>query len=462
MKLRDTRSGMLRRFTLVGAAAANMLVLSAPAEALNLTQSYQLALQQDAGYQASRAEAAANREAIPMAFAQLLPNVSTNLSRNRNDTSSEVPGFLGATVNNSYDYMSSSYALVLRQPLYRKYNFAQYQQAQSQVASAEASLDKSLQDLLVRLSGSYFEALMAQDQLALVLAQKEAYGGQLQAAKRLFSAGQGTRTDIDDAQARYDMVLAQELEARQNVGHTRRQLQTIVNQPVENLALLNPRRMQLVAPMPADPEDWIARGEEINAELRAMRANIESSRQEVEKARAGHMPTVDLVAQRSRNNSANDTTIHQLYLTSQVGLQVNIPLFAGGYVNASVRQALANLDKYQQQYEAKRREIGVQIRKEFQNVAEGVFKVKALEQAERSSDQAVFSNQKGYQAGTRTQIDILNAQQQRMNVRRDLAQARYLYLMARVRLQGLVGSLNEEEIALINSWLSEEGNKEKI
>jgi len=182
----------------------------------------------------------------------------------------------------------------------------------------------------------------------------------------------------------------------------------------------------------------------------------------VEKARAGHMPTVDLVAQRSRNNSANDTTIHQLYLTSQVGLQVNIPLFAGGYVNASVRQALANLDKYQQQYEAKRREIGVQIRKEFQNVAEGVFKVKALEQAERSSDQAVFSNQKGYQAGTRTQIDILNAQQQRMNVRRDLAQARYLYLMARVRLQGLVGSLNEEEIALLNSWLSEEGNKEKI
>jgi len=438
-------------------ATSLALMLASPSYALNLTQSYQLALQQDASFQASRAEAAASSEAVPMAFAQMLPNLSGNLSRNKSDANSTVPGFLGKTVSNSYEYMSSSYALVLRQPLYRKYNFAQYRQAQSQVVSAEAALDKSLQDLLVRLSGAYFEALMAQDQQSLVLAQKEAYGAQLQGAKRMFASGQGTRTDIDDAQARYDMVLAQALEANQNVGYTRRQLQVIINQPVENLALLNPARMELIAPMPADPEEWIARGEEINADLRAMRANIESSRQEVEKAKAGHMPTVDLVAQRSRNNSANDTTIHQLYLTTTVGLQVNVPIFAGGYYNASVRQALANLDKYQQQYEAKRREIAMQIRKEFQNVAEGVFKVKALEQAERSSDQAVFSNQKGYQAGTRTQIDILNAQQQRMNVRRDLAQARYLYLMARVRLQGLVGSLNEEEINRINSWLSESG-----
>lgn len=459
MKLWNPSARLICQPGLLASTLALALTLASPTYALNLAQSYQLALQQDASYQASRAEAAANREAVPMAFAQLLPNLSSNLSRNKNDTNSTVPGFLGTTVNNSYEYFSSSYALVLRQPVYRKYNFAQYQQAQAQVVSAEASLDRSLQDLLVRLSGAYFEALMAQDQLALVLAQKEAYGAQLQAAKRMFASGQGTRTDIDDAQARYDMVLAQELEARQNVGYTRRQLQVIINQPAENLALLNPARMQLVAPMPADPEDWIVRGEEVNAELRAMRANIESSRQEVEKARAGHMPTVDLIAQRSRSNSANDTTIHQLYLSTSVGLQVNIPLFAGGYVNASVRQAIANLDKYQQQYEAKRREIDMQIRKEFQNVSEGVFKVKALEQAERSSDQAVFSNQKGYQAGTRTQIDILNAQQQRMNVRRDLAQARYLYLMARVRLQGLVGSLNEEEINLINSWLSESGDK---
>jgi len=446
-----------RRVQLLVAAvcAASLTLASYPARALDLLKSYRLALEQDASYQASRAETEAVRELVPQARAQLLPNLSASLSRGKNETSSETPGFLGARNFSSYEYLSSSYALTLRQPLYRKYNFAQYQQAQSQVESAEAILDKSLQDMLVRLCGAYFEALMAQDQLGLVLSAKESYAGQLQAAKRTFEAGQGTRTDIDDAQARYDMVLAQELEASQNVGHTRRQMQLMVNQPVSGLARLSPERLQLVPPLPANPEEWVARGIEVNAELRAMRANIETATQELAKARSGHMPTVDLVAQRSRSASENQITINQFYLTSQVSLQVNIPIYSGGYTNSQIRQASANLDKYQQQYEARRREVDLQIRKEFQNVAEGVLKVRAQEQAERSSDQALFSNQKGYQAGTRTQIDILNAQQQRMNVRRDMAQARYMYLMARVRLQGLAGSLNEDEINLINSWLSE-------
>ena len=438
-------------------AAAILTLTSSAVHALDLLKSYRLALEQDASFQASRAETAATRELLPQARAQLLPNLSSNLSRSKNQTNSETPGFLGARNFSSYEYLSSSYALTLRQPLYRMYNFALYHQAQSQVESAEAILDKSLQDMLVRLCGAYFEALMAQDQLTLVLSAKEAYVGQLEAAKRIFAAGQGTRTDIDDAQARFDMALAQELEASQNVGHTRRQLQMMVNQPIEALARLQPDRVQLVPPLPANPEEWIARGEEVNAELRAMRANIETATQELAKARAGHMPTVDLVAQRSRSLSENQVTINQFYLTSQLGVQVNIPIYAGGYANSQIRQAHANVEKHQQQYEARRREVGLQIRKEFQNVAEGVLKVKAQEQAERSSDQALFSNQKGYQAGTRTQIDILNAQQQRMNVRRDLANARYQYLMARVRLQGLVGSLSEAEIGTINSWLSEPG-----
>ena len=434
---------------IVGALAC----ITSPAYGLDLVQSYRLALTQDATYQASRAEASANRELAPQALAQLLPNVSGSLIRTKNATDSVVPGFNGP-VQSTQDYLSSSYVLSVHQPIFRKYNFAQYRQAQSQVKSAEASLEKSLQDLLVRLSGAYFEALMAQDQMALIVAQKEAYGVQLQAVKRVFQAGQGTRTDIDDAQARYDMILAQELEATQNLGYTKRQLSVIVNQPVNDLALLDPAHMELVAPIPASPEEWISRGEEVNGELRSMRANVESAKQELEKAKAGHWPTVDLIAQRSRGQSANDTTINQLYLTSMVGLQVNVPLFAGGYAVSQERQALANIERYQQLYEGRRREVDQQIRKEFQNVSEGVLKVRALEQAERSADQAVFSNQKGFQAGTRTMVDILNAQQQRVNVRRDLAQQRYMYLMARVRLQGLVNSLDENEITLINSWLT--------
>lgn len=460
MRHADSRSSRPPFVGRLGVIAGALIVIggTAPAaHALDLMQSYQLALQQDANYQASRAEADASREALPQARAGLMPTISSSLSQGRNDTESASPGLGGQTVNSSFKYDSSAFAITLRQPLYRKYNFALYQQAQSQVDSAEATLDKSLQDLAVRLSGAYLEALMAQQQQALVLSAKDAYAAQLEGAKRAFKAGTGTRTDIDDAQARYDLTLAQELAANQNVGYTRRQLQVIVNQPVDRLAQLDPARMDLKPPLPADAEDWIARGETVNAELRALRANVEAAAQEVEKARAGHTPTVDLVAQRSRNNSASDQTINQLFLTTQVSVQMNIPIFAGGYVNSQVRQARAAHERHQQLYEAKRREVGLQIRKEFQNVAEGVLKVRALEQAERSADQAVFSNQKGFQAGTRSQIDILNAEQQRMNTRRDLAEARYLYVMARVRLQGLVGSLTEAEISTVNSWLVNTG-----
>ena len=427
--------------------------LALPAAALDLSEAYRLALEQDAAYKAAQAETEARREALPQARAQLMPNVSMNLSRSRNSTDRESRTPQGNTVSDSYDYFSSNYGVTLRQPLFRKYNFALYQQAGYDVESAEANLDKSLQDLLVRLAGAYFEALMAQDQYALVLAQKEAYGIQLAAAKRALAAGQGTRTDIDDAQARYDMTLAQELEAAQNMGYTRRQLQVIVNEPVDTLSVLDPARMQLDGPTPAAVEEWIARGQEINPELRAMRANIESATQELEKARAGHLPTVDLIAQRARTASENNVSINTNYDTTMVGLQASVPLFAGGYVNSQVRQAQANLKKFEQQYENRRREVAQMIRKEFQSVSEGVLKVRALEQAERSADQAVLSNQKGFQAGTRTQVDILNAQQQRMNTRRDLAQARYQYILARVRLQGLVQAINLDEIETLNRWL---------
>ncbi|TAH50514.1 MAG: channel protein TolC [Betaproteobacteria bacterium] len=448
-----TAAPLLRRAVPALAAGLASLSFAAPALALDLLDSYRLALQNDARHQASRAQAAASREAVPQARAQLLPNISANLSRSKNSTDRESLDFLGRTTSDSFEYFSSNYALTLRQPVFRMYNFAHYRQAQRQVEGAEATLDRSLQDLLVRLAGAYFEALLAQDQHALVIAQKEAYAGQLEAAKRLFAAGQGTRTDIDDAQARFDLTVAQELEASQNLGYTRRQLQTIVNEPVDALAALEPARMELQSPTPASAEDWIARGEEVNAELRALRADIEVARQEVDKARAGHYPTVDLIAQRSKSDSENNTSINTRYLTTLVGVQVNVPLFAGGYALSQTRQAMANVERAEQVYEARRREVGQEIRKEFQNVAEGILRVRALEQAQRSAEQAVLSNQKGFQAGTRSRIDILDAQQQRVSVARDLAVARYRYIVARLRLQSLVGSLDEAEIEEVNAWL---------
>lgn len=437
------------------AAACACVALAAPvaAQAVDLLQSYQAALEQDATYAVSRATAEAEREALPQAKSQLLPNVSINGYRYKTSLLSSVPGLLGQVTGQS-NYTSSDATLGIKQPLYRKYQWATYEQAKSRVQAANSSLDKDRQDLGVRLSGAYLDALLAQDQLALLQAQKAAYAGQLAAAKRAFQAGAGTRTDIDDAQARFDVTSAQELEASQNIEITLRTLQSIVNQPVTSLATLDPAHLDLVPPTPAKLEDWIARGEAANPELASLKAQIEAARQEVEKSRAGHYPTLDLYAQRDRSESQTVTVVNSHYLSTQVGIQFSMPLYAGGYVDSTVRQARANLEKTEQQHEATRRNLGVQIRKEFEGVTQGVAKVRALEQALRSSEQAVYSTQKGIQAGTRTQIDLLNAQQQKVNAMRDLAQGRYLYVMSRIRLLGLTGALNEDEIRQINRWFS--------
>lgn len=427
-----------------------LLLFSAPAAwPLGLLEGFELALARDARYQAALAANLAGQEPLAQARAQLLPSISVNGARSK--ASADLQSGNDTAHN---DYFSSSYSLQLRQPLYRKYNFAQYEQAKAQVTTADATLEKDREDLVQRFSTAYFDALLAQDQLALVLAQKAAYAAQLEGARRALAAGSGTRTDIDDAQARYDLTVAQELETRQNVDFTRRQVQVLVDRPVEGLAALDPGRLPLLPPDPERPEDWVALGEGSNPELRALQAKVEAARQEVEKARAGHYPTADLVALRSRAQSETITSINTQSLASQVGVQFNIPVFAGGYVNAAIRLAEANLEKSLQEYEARRREIGLDIRKEFQNVTEGIARVRALEQAERSAGQAVLSNQKGFQAGVRTRVDILNAEQQLVNTRRDLAQARYRYLLARIRLHSLSTASGRDAVAAVNAWLT--------
>lgn len=433
-------------------ALLGLACAASPAWALDLMQSYRLARAEDAHFQAARADAAVSREALPQARSQLLPNLSGTISRSKNATDRELTQ-TGLTQTDTFNYFSGSAALSLRQPLFRPANMAAYRQAQSDVEAAEATLENSGQDLMVRLATYYFEALMAEDQLTLLQAQKEAYGAQVAAAKLALKTGDGTRTDIDDAQARLDMALATEVELQENVEYTRHQLQTVINRPVAGLAPLQPQRLPLQPPLPATAETWIKRAEDTNPELRALRASIESARQELDKAYAGHLPTVDLVAQRSISSNENNLSLNTHYATTLVGVQATIPLFAGGYNNAQERKAAAALEKLEQQYEARRRDVGLQVRKEFKGVSEGAAKVKALETAERSADQAVFSNQKGFQAGMRTRVDILNAQQQRMTVKRDLAQARYQYILSRVRLLSLVNAMTEDELGVMNAWL---------
>jgi protease secretion system outer membrane protein len=420
---------------------------------MDLKQVYQAALEQDANIRASRAAADSGRERVPQARAGLLPQVSASAGRNNNDLNTTAPNILGTPVTTNDKYFSDNRTVQLRQPLMNMQRWLQFQQAKSMVEEAEANLDRDLQNLVVRVAGAYFETLMSDEQLDLVQAQIKTYTALVDAAQKGLAAGSGTRTDVDDAKARLDMAKAQELEERQNQDLTRRQLQMLVNQPVDQIAKLNVAALQLNPPEPANLEEWTRKAEEASPEIKAMQARVDAARREVSKAQAGHLPTLDAVAQWSNSGSENITRVNSRYENKTIGLQLNIPLYSGGYVNSTIRQAVAEQTRAEETLEALRRDLGVRVHKEYRGVSEGVLRVRALEQAARSAEQMMKSTQMSQKAGSRTQLDVLNAQQQYTMALRDLAQGRLVYLLSKVRLSSLVGDDALASIELVNASL---------
>lgn len=429
------------------------LAAAGSAQAIDLAQAWQLAQSRDPQLRAARAAAEATRERVPQARSQLLPQAALNLQRTRNELRSQQPGFAGSTVSEHLHYDSSNHALTVRQPLYRPQATAGLRQAQALVAGGEATLEREEQSLVMRLTQAYLEALQAEEQLRLVGVQRTAVTAQLEAARRGFAGGSGTRTDIDEAQARLDLNVADELQARQAVEFTRRQLGIIVGEPVDRLSQLAVDRMPLAIPQPARLEDWLARAEAASPEIRAAQAQLAAAREDVRRAEAGHLPTLDAIGQVSRSDSDNPTRIDTKYLLKYIGLQLSVPLYQGGLVSSQVRQALAEVDRLEGMLDATRQDLAVRVHREFRGVTEGIARVRALEQAARSGEQLVVSSRRSQQAGSRTILDILNAEQQLGTTRRDLAQARFVYLLSVVRLRALAGEMREASIAEVNGWL---------
>lgn len=442
----------LRRLVLAGGLLAGILATTT-AWSLDLRQAYQAAYENDASIRASRSAADASRERLPQARAQQLPNVQLSVSRNHNDLTSKTPNLLGQVATSEKQYFSASQTLSVRQPLFRPYLGALVRQAQAQVADADAMLERDEQMLVTRVAEAYFDALLAHDQRVLVEAQKQNYTVQLDAARKGFVAGSGTRTDVDEAQARLDMTLAQELEALQHVEFTRRRLEVLTGQGVDRLASLDIAHFAPSTPVPNSVDAWVERAEQASPEMASLRAQLEAARLEIDKAQSGHKPTLDLVAQWSRTSSDSVTSVNSRYNNKSIGLQLSVPLYAGGYVGSTVRQAVAAHERAREMLEVTRRDLGVRVHREFRGVTEGVLRIGALEQAVRSAEQAVKSNRQSFKAGSRTTLDVLNAEQQRTMALRDLAQARYLYLVSRLRLQALAGDDRQAIVAEINGWL---------
>lgn len=431
-----------------------LLCFAPAAQAIDLLQSYQAAVAEDAEFKAAEATAEAGRQVVPMARAQLLPNVNFNYTHFENELNTRSTSF-GRTFSQDSSYPSDTYGLVLRQPIYRPAQFAGYRQALAQREGVEAELARALQEMGLRVAGAYLNALLMEEQRTQVIAQGKAIAAQLAAAELSFKAGQGTRTDVDDAQARLDLNEADLLAADQQIAQAKHELEVLIGEPVDDLAAVDRQRLQLVMPEPDTLESWVARAEANSPELTALEAEMRAAKLEISRAYAGHKPTADLILQRSINESDNVINPGARFINNQIGVQVAVPLFAGGYVHAQVKQAMARHREVEERHDASRRKLAAAVRKEFQAVVEGIRRVRALELAARSATQSVISNRKGFEAGTRTRVDILDAVQKRSQTRLDLAEQRLVYAISHLRLKALSGELGVEAVSQVNGWLAE-------
>ena len=346
---------------------------------------------------------------------------------------------------------TNSYNLTLAQPLFRWDRWETYQQSKLAQAIAEAQFAQVQQDLITRVAQAYFDVLSAQDNLGATQAQKVATTEQLASAKRNFEVGTQTITDTHEAQAAYDLVVAQEFAAINDLANKRSALQTIIGEAPTSLA---PMRTGVVisAPEPAAVEPWVASAEEQNYGVVTAQFNVESAKRDIGRNRAGHYPTLDLIANAGHsytsgggNGNGNNN--------NAIGVQWSIPIFSGFAVTSKVRESIALENKARNDLETARRTASQGARQAFLGVNSGLAQVKALEAAEVSSKSALESNQLGYQVGVRINIDVLNAQKQLFSTQKDLSKARYDTIMNGLRLKAAAGTLKETDLMPVNALL---------
>lgn len=422
---------------------------------MSLARAYTHALENDATLRAARAQTTGVIERQNQARAQLYPNLSFNASRFKNDLSRQQPNILGQTTKTEEQYFSYGQNLQLRQPLYRPQLGLGVDIARAQGSEAEAVLGRELQLLGVRVVEAYLQVLLAQESEALLSVQQQLALHQLDAAKKRFEGGQGIRTDIDEAQARIDMLTARQLEASQTRQTALLQLQQMTQQPAASVMGLLLPAVEATGFVPHTPDYWMERARNASPEMAAARSRLDAARLEVKRAEANHKPTLDAIIQIARSGSENVTATQSSYINRQVGLQLNLPLYAGGAVQSAVRQALAEQTRQEELLEASQRDLSLRVQREWRGLTEGALRIQAMERAVLSADKVVVSVRRSFEAGVRTVLDVLNAEQQAQQARRDLGEARLGYVAARVRLQALAGELTADQIQSVSSWFSD-------
>ena len=437
-----------------GATVVIALLLPLAAGAQDLQQVYRDAKGYDAQFASARYALQAGLEKLPQGRALVLPTLNLSASAthtwlesdSHNETTS--PSF-------SREFRSHGYTFTLTQPVYRQQNWLQYGQAGFQVQQAEAVFGLAGQDLILRVAQAYFDVLAAQDTLALVRAQKAAISEQLAQAKRNFEVGTATITDTHEAQARFDLAVAQEIAAQNDFDARNRALQQLTGKEYATLKALR-ADVKLSPPNPNNMQNWVEITEKSSYAVQIQQASTEIAELEARRNRAGHLPTLDVVLTHGQNfqSGSSLTSAGSDAMASSLSLQFALPLYQGGAITSREREAAANYEKARQDLENSRRASALTTRQTFLAVANGIAQIAALEQALVSSQSALDSNKLGYEVGVRINIDVLNAQQQLFSTRRDLALARYNTITNHLRLKSAAGSLREEDLEEVNRALA--------
>ena len=441
-----------RSLTVLSLAISGILAAFAPAaQAQSLVELYDSARAFDATYLSAKLQYDANLARAEQSRASILPTAS--LSGTATLTDFDTTLSTGSSLIRSFNTQGAT--LSASHPLYRPSNRATFDQGQKQLTLARAQLDAAEQELIVRTSQTYFDALASQDSLNFVKAQKAAVAEQLASAKRNFEVGTATITDTREAQARFDLVLAQEIAAENDLRVKKIALDQLVGkQGTQPRSLAAPPVLQPI--QPADVNTWVQQSEGVHPSIRVAQSNLEIAKLEVTKAEAGHKPTLDLTGSYNitRNPSGTSSSTATFNTnTATIGLSLNVPLFAGFSTQNRIRETLSLSDKANSDLEGARRNVAQSTRTAFFGVVSGQGQVKALEAAEQSSQIALEANRLGYQVGVRINIDVLNSQSQLFQTKRDLAKARYDVLVGGLRLRQANGSLRAEDLQAINSLL---------
>ncbi len=457
------RAALVRRMPGVAALAAALafgtlgaIALPPGAVAADLIEIQRLARENDPQFAAARAGWIASRERLPQARSGLLPSLSLSGSANRNDTNATLLGAGNPFFQpGGSRFDTTSLNLQVIQPVFRPATRVQYDQAGIQLEQADLQLLLASQDLTLRAAQAFFDVLSAQEALAVVESQKRAIGEQLAQAKANFEVGTATIVDYNEAKARFDLASSQEIAGRNDLEVRRQALQQVIGRlpptdlrPLRDTAVLAP-------PAPHDIEQWSGQARDNALTVRIQQASVELARREIDRQRAGHLPTLDAVgsAGNSRAGASPTSSIGTDVTQVVLGLQLSVPLYQGGAIDSRVREAVANRERALLDVETARRAAVLAARQAYLGVTSGISQVNALQAAMESAGISLESTQLGLKVGVRTQVDVLNAQQAFFNARRDLVLARYSTLLSGLRLQAAVGDLQDDDLQPINALL---------